>query len=85
MPLCSHACLLLHYPSPSLPHSPAALSVHPSSRPQVLHFSATLAPNQDLAFALCITWTSLNLLLSNYFIKYDEMNMQWLTQVRTMV
>ena len=56
----------------------------PTSNPdvlQVLHFAATVTPNQDAAFMLAIAWTAVNLLMSNFFISYDEMSLGWLSQV----
>ncbi|KAG1673764.1 hypothetical protein FOA52_002333 [Chlamydomonas sp. UWO 241] len=49
---------------------------------QVLHLAATLAPNQDAAFMLSIAWTAVNLLMSNFFITYDQMRLNWLSQLR---
>jgi len=49
---------------------------------QVLHLAATLAPNQDIAFMLAIAWTAVNLLMSNFFIMYDQMTLSWLSQLR---
>jgi hypothetical protein len=49
---------------------------------QVLHLASTLAPNQDLAFMISIAWTAVNLLMSNFFITYDQMGLNWLSQLR---
>ncbi|GAX73384.1 hypothetical protein CEUSTIGMA_g837.t1 [Chlamydomonas eustigma] len=49
---------------------------------QVLHLAAALTPNQDTAFMLGIAWTAVNLLLSNFFISYDQMYFYGLSQLR---
>ncbi len=39
---------------------------------QVLHAATAIAPNQDVAFMLAIAWTAVNLMLSGYFIRFDQ-------------
>lgn len=40
--------------------------------PQVLHCCAIIAPNQDVAFMLSIMWTTIQLLLSGFFVNFKE-------------
>jgi ATP-binding cassette, subfamily G (WHITE), member 2 len=49
---------------------------------QVLHFCAILAPNQDAAFMLSILWTTVQLLMSSFFINFADVAFMWLTQLR---
>jgi len=49
---------------------------------QVLHLCAMLAPNQDTAFMLSLVWTTLQMLLSNFFISFSEVYMVWLRYFR---
>jgi len=49
---------------------------------QVLHFCAILAPNQDAAFMLSILWTTVQLLMSSFFINFADVAFGWLTQLR---
>jgi len=49
---------------------------------QVLHFCAILAPNQDAAFMLSILWTTVQLLMSSFFINFADVAFTWLTQLR---
>lgn len=39
---------------------------------QVLHCSAVIAPNQDVAFMISIFWTAIQLLLSGFFVNFNE-------------
>ena len=39
---------------------------------QVLHGCAVIAPNQDVAFMLSILWTTIQLLLSGFFVNFPE-------------
>ena len=39
---------------------------------QVLHCCAVIAPNQDVAFMLSILWTTIQLLLSGFFVNFPE-------------
>lgn len=48
----------------------------------MLHLTASLCPNQDLAFMVAIAWTCLNLLLSGFFITFQEMAFKWMTYLR---
>jgi hypothetical protein len=49
---------------------------------QVLTFTAVVMPNQDLAFMGAIAWTAINLLMSNFMVRYNDMNMGWFSQLR---
>ena len=49
---------------------------------QVLALAAIVTPNQDIAFMVAVTWTALNLLLSNLMVRYVDMKQQWLSQLR---
>eukprot|EP00775_Hariotina_reticulata_P008750 gene8750-8930_t len=51
---------------------------------QVLHLCAVIAPNQDLTFCLSISWSVLNIVLSSFFISYNDVSAatSWLTQLR---
>jgi hypothetical protein len=50
----------------------APTSFCPLRRPQVLHGCAVIAPNQDVAFMLSILWTTVQLLLSGFFVNFPE-------------
>ena len=39
---------------------------------QVLHLSSVIAPNQDITFAVCITWTALQLVCSSFFVPFSQ-------------
>ena len=66
---------------------PAPRVIPPSSAPllrlplQVLH-CALLAPNQDAAFMFSILWSTVQLLMSNFFITFDDLRFRWLSQLR---
>jgi hypothetical protein len=45
----------------------------------VLHASAIIAPNQDVAFMLSILWTTIQLLLSGFFVRFIDVLNYWLT------
>jgi hypothetical protein len=49
---------------------------------QVLHCCALLAPNQDAAFMLSILWSTIQLLMSNFFITIHELRFKWLSSLR---
>ncbi|GBF87651.1 ABC transporter G family [Raphidocelis subcapitata] len=49
---------------------------------QVLAFAAAVTPNQDLAFMVAIAWTAVNLLMSNFMVRYADMTQVWLSQLR---
>lgn len=49
---------------------------------QILHLAATLAPNQDLAFMLSIGWTAVNLVMSSFYLTFEEMSFGWISQLR---
>eukprot|EP00877_Chromochloris_zofingiensis_P013185 jgi/Chrzof1/811/Cz01g29200.t1 len=49
---------------------------------QVLALAAYITPNQDVAFMVGICWTALNLLLSNYMVRYIDMSQNWLSQLK---
>lgn len=49
---------------------------------QVLSLAAIVTPNQEAAFSVAIVWTAVCLQLSNYVIRYADMQMQWLSQLR---
>jgi len=49
---------------------------------QVLSFAAIVAPNQDIAFMLAIGWTAVNLLMSNFLVRYVDMRHHWLSYLR---
>jgi hypothetical protein len=63
-------------------HTELGLVVLCSLLLQVLHLTASLCPNQDLAFMVAIAWTCLNLLLSGFFITFREMAFKWMTYLR---
>jgi hypothetical protein len=44
--------------------------------------SATLAATQDFAFMITIAWTAVNLLVSNYFLRFTDFNLYGLTFLR---
>eukprot|EP00803_Ostreobium_quekettii_P007966 evm.model.scf_884EXC.7 EVM.evm.TU.scf_884EXC.7 scf_884EXC:39023-46896(-) len=46
---------------------------------QVLYFAAVVTKNQDTAFMLAITFTAVNILLSNYFIPFDQIRFGWIS------
>jgi hypothetical protein len=48
----------------------------------VLAFAAVVTPNQDTAFMLAIAWTAINLLLSNFMVRYVDMTQKWFSQLR---
>ncbi|GLC35968.1 hypothetical protein PLESTB_000524500 [Pleodorina starrii] len=48
---------------------------------QVLYAAAVATPNQDTAFMVAIAWTAVNILMSNYLIRYDDMSQMWLTKI----
>ncbi len=54
----------------------------PTTDKQVMHLCALVAPTQDIAFALSIFWTTLQLLFNNFFIRFNEMSLKWLGLVR---
>lgn len=57
----------------------------PPSHPhhcQVLTLAAVVMPNQDLAFMAAIGWTAINLLMSNFMVRYKDFNQQWFSQLR---
>jgi hypothetical protein len=49
---------------------------------QVLHGCAVIAPNQDVAFMLSILWTTIQLLLSGFFVNFPEVLLKWITALR---
>ncbi|KAI8468849.1 MAG: P-loop containing nucleoside triphosphate hydrolase protein [Monoraphidium minutum] len=49
---------------------------------QVLHACAVIAPNQDVAFMLSILWTTIQLLLSGFFVNFPEVLNYWITYLR---
>jgi len=49
---------------------------------QVLTFTAVVMPNQDLAFMGAIAWTAINLLMSNFMVRYADINQGWFSQLR---
>lgn len=49
---------------------------------QVLSFTAVVMPNQDLAFMGAIAWTAINLLMSNFMVRFRDMDQQWLSQLK---
>lgn len=49
---------------------------------QVLAFAAVVTPNQDVAFMLAIGWTAVNLLMSNFMVRYKDMTQVWFSQLR---
>mgnify|MGYP001811104728 CR=1 FL=1 len=70
-------CHSLHVPHVPLPLPKAA--THAASPPdaplrplQVLHCCAVFAPNQDVAFMMSILWTTIQLLLSGFFVNFPE-------------
>jgi hypothetical protein len=60
----------------------AALAAATCDVPQVLTFTAVVAPNQDLAFMGAIAWTAINLLMSNFMVRYNDINQVWFSQLR---
>lgn len=67
------------HPPLSLPLPLSCLSTPPR---QVLAFAAVVTPNQDTAFMVAIAWTAVNLLMSNFMVRYADMTQQWLSQLR---
>jgi len=49
---------------------------------QVLHCCALLAPNQDAAFMFSIMWSTVQLLMSNFFITFNDLRFKWLSNLR---
>ena len=49
---------------------------------QVLHLAATVTPNQDAAFMLAIAFTAMNILLSNFFIPFEMIELSWVSWLR---
>jgi hypothetical protein len=49
---------------------------------QVLTFTAVVAPNQDLAFMGAIAWTAINLLMSNFMVRYNDITQVWFSQLK---
>ena len=49
---------------------------------QVLHFAATVTPNQDMAFMVAIAFTALNMLMSNFFIPFEQIELNWVAWLR---
>jgi hypothetical protein len=49
---------------------------------QVMFCAATLAPSQDFAFMITIAWTAVNLLVSNYFIRFIDLTLYWISYLR---
>lgn len=39
-------------------------------------------PNQDLAFMGAIAWTAINLLMSNFMVRFADINQGWFSQLR---
>lgn len=54
----------------------------PGRPPQVLHCCAVLAPNQDTAFMYSIAWSTVQLLMSNFFITFNDLRFKWLMFLR---
>lgn len=48
----------------------------------MLHCCAVLAPNQDAAFMFSIMWSTVQLLMSNFFITFDDLRFKWLSLLR---
>ncbi len=48
---------------------------------QVLHAASTVARNQDIAFMIALLWTAVNLLMSGFFIAYNQVGVaiRWYT------
>ncbi len=44
----------------------------------MLYAAAVATPNQDTAFMVAIAWTAVNILMSNYLVRYADMRMPWL-------
>ena len=66
-------------PQPALPSAGVLLACRRKPDPlptpparQVLHCCAVIAPNQDVAFMLSILWTTIQLLLSGFFVNFPE-------------
>lgn len=49
---------------------------------QVQAFAATVTPNQEGAFVVTILFTSVNLLFSNFIIRFVDMQQSWLSALR---
>jgi hypothetical protein len=49
---------------------------------QVLSFAAIVAPNQDMAFMGAISWTAVNMLMSNIMVRYSDMKNHWISYLR---
>jgi hypothetical protein len=61
---------------------PARLSCTHARKQQVLTLTAVVMPNEDLAFMGAIAWTAINLLLSNFMVRYVDMTNRWLSYLR---
>lgn len=48
----------------------------------MLHCCALLAPNQDTAFMFSIMWSTVQLLMSNFFITFKDLRFKWLMFLR---
>lgn len=54
---------------------------------QVLHFAAVATHNQDTAFMVAITFTAINVIVSNFFILFDSIalpGVRWLQYISAM-
>jgi hypothetical protein len=49
---------------------------------QVLFASAVITPNQDVAFMVSVAWVAVNLLMSNFMIRFEDVWQQWTTVLR---
>lgn len=75
-------CAVTPGADPSRVCLPVCLPLLPLPLRQVLTFTAVVMPNQDLAFMGAIAWTAINLLMSNFMVRYNDMNQQWFSQLR---
>ena len=48
----------------------------------MLHCNALLAANQDTAFMLSIAWSTVQMLMSNFFVTLKDMRFKWISGAR---
>ncbi|GMH36516.1 hypothetical protein BSKO_04384 [Bryopsis sp. KO-2023] len=46
---------------------------------QVLHFAAVITHNQDTAFMVAISFTAVNIIVSNFFIPFKQIALDWIS------
>lgn len=51
-------------------------------RLKVLHFAAVATHNQDTAFMVAISFTAVNVIVSNFFIPFQQINLKWISWLK---